>query len=194
MIEFINFLKIFKRNPIDVFFELLNTEEYKYTYLLVAIFGFILGLNSILNKILISNTDSSMATWIAIIIKIMIFTFIVIYIWSWIIKFINSALQGYSGQKSIFAVISYSLLPLIFSSIFISIFKIILFALPGLGIYTYIIMHFFYCVYFMFFIVTIIYLVIGNSISNNFSIAKSIIATSIIPILYIGVEIMKRLK
>jgi hypothetical protein len=194
MKDFIDFIKLFKQEPIKVFSDLLSQPKYRYLYLIVTIFGFILGFNGIINKIYLAKIDLETGNFIFSMIKTIVITFIVLYAFSWIVMYLNSIFQGFSNQKDIFAVIVYSLVPLIIGTLMISIFKIILFSVGGLQGSIFGIIKLFYVVYLIFYFATLIYLIIGNAIVNNFSIIKSIISTSILPIIYTIFESIKILK
>jgi hypothetical protein len=194
MKDFLDFIKIYKQEPIQTFSDLLSQSKYRYLYLILTIFGFILGFNSIINKIYLAKIDIETGSIIFSMIKTIIVTFIVLYFYSWIVMYLNSIFQGFSNQKTIFAVIVYSLVPLIIGTIMISLLKIILFSLPGLHGSIYGIIQLFYVVYLIFYLATLIYLIIGNAIANDFSIIKSAISTSTLPIIFTIFEAMKVFK
>jgi hypothetical protein len=194
MKDFLDFIKIYKQEPIQTFSDLLSQSKYRYLYLILTIFGFILGFNSIINKIYLAKIDIETGSIIFSMIKTIIVTIIVLYFYSWIVMYLNSIFQGFSNQKTIFAVIVYSLVPLIIGTIMISLLKIILFSLPGLHGSIYGIIQLFYVVYLIFYLATLIYLIIGNAIANDFSIIKSAISTSTLPIIFTIFEAMKVFK
>jgi hypothetical protein len=189
--KFVDFIKVYFQKPIETFAILFNQPKFKYVYLLPIIFGFILGINDIINKSYLPVFDFNLGLVCISITKEILITILACYIYSWIMLFLNSLFQGYSNQSMAFAVISYSLVPLIVGYILITIIKLIAFSVLGLTEYAQIITRLLYIMYLAFYIVTIIFLIIGNSISNRFSILKSIIPSSILPIILTIYEITK---
>ena len=181
-LRFIDFIRIYRQLPKEGFNTLLNQTKYRYIYILPVLLGLFLGFNDVLNKYYLNSSDINAGLIATSIIKEIIITMIFCYFYSWIVQTLNNLFQGVSSQSLIFAVLSYILVPVIFVSILISILKIILFSVFGLQEYYRFISIFLYLLYLGFYIVSIVLLVIGNSIASKLTIIKSIIASSIFPI------------
>ncbi len=160
--KFVDFIKIYWQTPQKIFTTLLNQPKYEYVYLLPIILGFILGVNDIMNKSYLPSFDINLGLVFVSIIKEIIITLLACYIYSWIMLFLNNLFQGYSNQNMLFAVIAYSVVPLIIVFIFITILKLVIFSILGLPDYGHIITRLLYIMYLGFYIVTIIFLIIGN--------------------------------
>ncbi|MBK8884523.1 MAG: hypothetical protein IPN67_19855 [Bacteroidales bacterium] len=184
-IKFVDFIKVYFKKPINALTILLNQSTHKYAFLLPVIFGFILGINDIINKSYLQTYDLNIGSVGILISKEILIVLFACYVYSWIVVFLNSFFEGYSSQSMVFYLISYSLMPLILGSILVTILKLIAFLAFGRTEYGLIIVRYLSAIYFAFYVLTLIFLIVGNSILNGFSIFKSIMPSAIIPVISI---------
>jgi hypothetical protein len=194
MKNFLNFVQAYKQNPINLFAELLNQSKYKYLYLIVGILGLTLSSNNIIDKIYLLNTHFDLATLLFSLTKTILITFVVIFIYSWFIVFINSIIKGYSSQKDIFAVIAYSLVPWIIGRFLVLSFKFVIYTFVEYKNYYLIIYSVLFAISLVFYIWSLICLIVGNAIVNSIPIIKSIISSALLPTISIVYQVIKVIK
>jgi hypothetical protein len=190
MKEFTSFLLLYKQNPIDLFSNLLNQVKYKYLYLILAMFGLCLACNTVIDKLYLASGPLALDTIIYPVLGAFLFTFI----YSWIVAFINGLLNGHSNQKDVFAVIVYALIPLIFGSIILLLLKILFYTLITSKNLYFNIYNELAFISIIFYCWSIVYLIIGNAIINDFSVIKSALTSAVVPLMTVVSMIIKIVK
>jgi len=188
----LNFMKIVKMlldNPRKNFEIVLNQPKYKYLYLFPALFGLVLGLNGFVNKYGIVNIEPHLPELYFSVLKEIIRYLIICYIYSWIVYWISRFFNGYANGKLTFAVVSYSLIPLIIGSFLILALKIGFFSFGYFGYF-----WMYYTMYLAFLSWSIYTLTTGNLIINGFSLIKSFISSSSLIIIFTMIEILQIYK
>ncbi len=166
----------------------LNQPKYRYVYLFPVLFGLLLGIINFLNRIIL-GVEPHFSGLLSSALKEIIIYLIVCHIYSWIVFVISNLFKGFANSRMTFAVVSYSMIPLIIGSFLILVLKIGFYEMGYFGI-----SWMLYFIYLAFLTWTIYVLTIGNSIINKFSFVKSFVASSSLIILYTTIEILALVK
>ena len=168
-ITFNEIVRIIIFKPTTEIDRVLNQVKFKYVYLFPVLYALLGGLSLSFDHgtILLSTISSRL-----------FFTYLISFIYSWIVFFISNSLKGSANINMTYGLISYSFIPLILGTTLFLLLKI-LFAICGVSIQTITLLNYFiYYSQIIFLIWTLFLLVIGNAYINSFSILRSFISSA----------------
>ncbi len=173
--EIVRIIVLKPTSEIDI---VLNQVKFKYIYLFPALYGVITGISKSVSKVGLSNIPLLLTNSLYSILIMTAFTFVFVFIYAWIIKYISNLLQGIANINMTYGLLSYSLIPIIIGALIYLSLKILFYTNGSLrsSIDSFNQMIYYSQILFVFW--SLFILIIGNAFINSFSMARSFISSA----------------
>jgi len=173
--EIVRIIVLKPTSEIDI---VLNQVKFKYIYLFPALYGVIIGISKSVSKVGLSNIPLLLTNSLYSILIMTAFTFVFVFIYAWIIKYISNLLQGIANINMTYGLLSYSLIPIIIGALIYLSLKILFYTNGSLlsSIDSFNQMIYYSQILFVFW--SLFILIIGNAFINSFSMARSFISSA----------------